>query len=947
MATRTRTQIDTYLTGTKLSDSRTLSALYPDNTQGQITAENLRTGLKDITDSVLFSSEIEANPTDTGTTSLSKLSINGTVYNIAASSGGEANVQSDWTETDNMSDAFILNKPTIPSTTNDLTEMNNLFFTSERVDDRVNALLIGGTNITLTYNDTAGTLTIDSTASGGTTITGGASTIATADLTASRALISNSSGKVAVSTVTDTELGYLDGVTSSIQTQLDAKTSFDGAYSSLTGAPTIPTVRGAGDGLELSGNNLQIDLDGSTLAVGTGGIKLSDSLARDRGTYSTISSYVVGDIVSNSGTIYRCKTAITTGETFTASKWDDLSTVGSGGTTITGAASTIATSDLTVSRALISNSSGKVAVSAVTDTELGYLDGVRSDIQPQIDAQNSILSIWDGLADPLTAGFSSSATGKYYGDDHVWAIIGNPTNSGSGANDRTNPLWADNDAVNWTRAFAFRCQMTYTKPAGSDASNGSVQIFWGGNEVSSPSWLGSYDRGLGVWMSRVRTSSTVDVQYDNWLYASLVSMDTSAGGTPSKLTAGFVSNAATHTTLYNGALRTKITTPNRRQISTSSIFNTNASGFWIPVTDDELDVQVRGVGRWIYIYVNGTRYARIDISDITGIRYGARFGWLGDGGGTNGNQALLKNAFVGTPDPNNIIQISSDAVSIGDTDDILEGATNLYFTDERVDDRVNALLTAGTNITLDYDDSANSLTINSTASGGSPTLTQAQQIGLLRFDFTPAVLSYSSGTTLAAALEKTFGIEVSNRGLLTGDIWVQGTIGGRPSLSRTSWSSAPNVLGFPVDTPTATAIAGSLGNGSTLEFILTFYDASTGGNLVGSSRLKLPVVHPLPPDVQTLTSAATIAWNVDSGEIADLTAAHDFTLNLTNGSDGQTALLRVAQDATGSRTMTFNNAIGLDGRTAPTLSTAANANDMVMFHRRGTTWVYVGIVQNG
>ena len=42
-------------------------------------------------------------------------------------------------------------------------------------------------------------------------------------LTASRALISDGSGHPAVSAVTSTELGYLDGVTSSIQTQLNGK----------------------------------------------------------------------------------------------------------------------------------------------------------------------------------------------------------------------------------------------------------------------------------------------------------------------------------------------------------------------------------------------------------------------------------------------------------------------------------------------------------------------------------------------------------------------------------------------------------------------------------------------------------------------------------------------------------------------------------------------------
>ena len=114
------------------------------------------------------------------------------------------------------------------------------------------------------------------------TITGSASTIDTESLTANRAVISNGSQKIAVSDVTDTELGYLDGVTSAVQTQIDSKQA-----------------------------------------------------------------------------------------------------------TITGGASTIASSDLTASRALQSNGSGKVEVSDVTTTELGYLDGVTSAIQTQLDAKQT------------------------------------------------------------------------------------------------------------------------------------------------------------------------------------------------------------------------------------------------------------------------------------------------------------------------------------------------------------------------------------------------------------------------------------------------------------------------------------------------------------------------------------------------------------------------------
>lgn len=66
--------------------------------------------------------------------------------------------------------------------------------------------------------------------------------------------------------------------------------------------------------------------------------------------------------------------------------------IGTKQATITGAATTITSSDLTVSRALISNASGKVAVSATTDTELGYVSGVTSGIQSQLNGKQATLT---------------------------------------------------------------------------------------------------------------------------------------------------------------------------------------------------------------------------------------------------------------------------------------------------------------------------------------------------------------------------------------------------------------------------------------------------------------------------------------------------------------------------------------------------------------------------
>ena len=55
------------------------------------------------------------------------------------------------------------------------------------------------------------------------TITGAATTITTNNLAAARAVITDANGKVAASTVTSTELGYMHGVTSAVQTQLNGK----------------------------------------------------------------------------------------------------------------------------------------------------------------------------------------------------------------------------------------------------------------------------------------------------------------------------------------------------------------------------------------------------------------------------------------------------------------------------------------------------------------------------------------------------------------------------------------------------------------------------------------------------------------------------------------------------------------------------------------------------
>lgn len=87
-------------------------------------------------------------------------------------------------------------------------------------------------------------------------VSGAASTIISSDLTVSRALTSNASGKVAVSTVTTTELERLSGVTSAVQTQLNARATLTGTETLSNKTLTTPRFATAGEIDDANGNEL-------------------------------------------------------------------------------------------------------------------------------------------------------------------------------------------------------------------------------------------------------------------------------------------------------------------------------------------------------------------------------------------------------------------------------------------------------------------------------------------------------------------------------------------------------------------------------------------------------------------------------------------------------------------------------------------------------------------
>lgn len=245
------------------------------------------------------------------------------------------------------------------------------------------------------------------------TITGAATTIDDANLTASRAVISNASGKVAVSAVTDTELGYLDGVTSAIQTQIDSK------QATITGAAT--TI-----------DDANLTASRAVISNSSGKVAVSAVTDTELGYLDGVTSAIQTQINNKQATI-------------------------------TGAATTIDDTDLTASRAVISNASGKVAVSAVTDTELGYLDGVTSAIQTQINGKIDGTSLNASNLDSgtvndarLPSSISSDITGNAATATTAAALTGDVTRSGDFTVDASGNIVLDADNNGGISNFEFK-----------------------------------------------------------------------------------------------------------------------------------------------------------------------------------------------------------------------------------------------------------------------------------------------------------------------------------------------------------------------------------------------------------------------------------------------------------------------------------------------------------
>jgi hypothetical protein len=99
--------------------------------------------------------------------------------------------------------------------------------------------------------------------------------------------------------------------------------------------------------------------------------------------------------------------------------------------------------------------------------------------------------------------------------------------------------------------------------------------------------------------------------------------------------------------------------------------------------------------------------------------------------------------------------------------------------------------------------------------------------------------------------------------------------------------------------------------------------------------------------IDALTDASTIAVDMSVGNNFSVTLGGNRTLgNPTNLTAGQSGVIFITQDGTGSRTLAYSSYWDFPNGTAPTLTTTANAVDVLVYTVRSSTSIAAQLLTN-
>jgi hypothetical protein len=92
-----------------------------------------------------------------------------------------------------------------------------------------------------------------------------------------------------------------------------------------------------------------------------------------------------------------------------------------------------------------------------------------------------------------------------------------------------------------------------------------------------------------------------------------------------------------------------------------------------------------------------------------------------------------------------------------------------------------------------------------------------------------------------------------------------------------------------------------------------------------------------------LTDSATIAVDWNNSHNQYVTVAGNRTLTFSNPVAGSIYSVKITQDSTGSRTITWPSTVKWAGGSAPTLTTTASRSDVIYFLYDGTNYLDISI----
>lgn len=141
-------------------------------------------------------------------------------------------------------------------------------------------------------------------------------------------------------------------------------------------------------------------------------------------------------------------------------------------------------------------------------------------------------------------------------------------------------------------------------------------------------------------------------------------------------------------------------------------------------------------------------------------------------------------------------------------------------------------------------------------------------------------------------------------------------------------------------TGTDTARAVTPANLTAKEASAAEYQANTADRILTTDRVWASAAE------VTLTDAATITVDMNTFINAVVTLGGNRAMgNPTNEKVGQTGCIRIVQDGTGSRTLSYGTDWEFAGGTAPVLSTAASAQDLLFYQVLATNRVFASLVK--